>query len=98
MEATQPMIQGHLDMYQENGTIYINGDPNGLRSLSSLLLRVANIIEEDDDDLNIGDREHLPLNPNFDISKSSDPVSIGRLEAKLTGNFYERYIPRENGI
>ena len=101
MEATQSAIEGHLDIYTiKNGDqqeIFINGDPLGLRSLSNFLIRMANIIEEEDNDLLIGDREHIPLRPNFDISKSSDPVTIGRLEAKLTGNFYERYIPRENG-
>ncbi len=102
MESAQSQIEGHLDMYAihhaTGNEIFINGDPLGLRSLSNFLIRMANIIEEEDNELLIGDREHIALRPNYDISKSSDAVTIGRLEAKLTGNFYERYVPRENGV
>jgi len=101
MEVTQSIIKGHLDIYvaQNNNNeneVFINGDPTGLRSLADALVNMANIIEEEDYNLNIGDREHIRLNPNMDLSKSSDPLTIGRLEAKLTGNFYERYIPRDS--
>ncbi len=102
MHATKSQLDGHLDIYIANvaarNEIFINGDPEGLRSLSNFLLKMANIIEEDDQELLIGDREHIALHPNFDLSKSSDELTIGRLEAKLTGNFYERYIPRERGF
>ncbi len=102
MEAAQFKITGHLDIFTSNdelqNEIYINGDPLGLRSLANALMQMANIIEEDDNDLLIGDREHILLRPNFDLSKSSNPLIIGRLEAKLTGNFPERYVQRENGI
>jgi hypothetical protein len=96
MEASQTQIDGHLDIFTKNNEIFINGDSVGLRSLSNLLLQMANIIEEDDENLNAGDREHISLTPNKDLSKSSDALTIGRLEAKFTGNFYEGYIPREN--
>jgi hypothetical protein len=101
MKSLHPSIEGHLDIYSvqtsTGNEIFINGDPMGLRSLSNFLIRIANIIEEEDSELLIGDREHLTLQPNVDLSKSSDPLTIGRLEAKLTGNFYERYVPREKG-
>ena len=101
MESKQSVIEGHLDIYALQGSsgneLFINGDPLGLRSLSNILIRMANIIEEEDNELLIGDREHFTLRPNIDLSKSSDPLTVGRLEAKLTGNFYERYVPRERG-
>jgi hypothetical protein len=102
MDTIKATIEGHLDIYVvrngETNEIYINGDPLGLRSLSNTLVRIANIIEEEDSTLLIGDREHVTLQPNMDLSKSSDQLTIGRLEAKLTGNFYERYVPRENTV
>ncbi len=102
MEATQSQIQGHLDIFaiqkESQQEIFINGDPKGLRSLAEFLIKMADIIEEDDNELLIGDREHIALQPNFDLSKSSQPLTIGRLEAKLTGDFYEGYVPRENGV
>jgi len=102
MESKQFIIEGHLDIYAEpkssGNEIFINGDPLGLRSLSNVLIRMANIIEEEDSELLIGDREHFTLHPNIDLSKSSENVTIGRLEAKLTGNFYERFVPREHEV
>ena len=98
MEATKSQLDGHLDILIKNKEVFINGDPAGLRSLAKMLTKMADIIEEDDDELNVGDREHIRLNPNYDLSKSSDALTIGRLEAKLTGNFYEGYVPREHGM
>jgi hypothetical protein len=49
-------------------------------------------------DLPIGAREHIHLRPKFDLSTSSEEVIIGRLDAKGTGVFYDRYIPAKNKI
>jgi hypothetical protein len=75
--------------------ILIHGDPEGLKSLASLLIKLADTNQNDIVDLPIGAREHVHLRPEFDISQSSEEVIIGRLDAKGTGAFYDRYIPRK---
>jgi hypothetical protein len=77
--------------------ILIHGDPEGLRSLARILLKMADLNQEDIADLPIGAREHIHLRPKFDLSNSSDQVIIGRLDAKGTGAFYDRFIPRKKG-
>jgi hypothetical protein len=73
--------------------ILIHGDPAGLRSFAALLIRLADMNQNDIVDLPIGAREHVHLRPNHDLSNSSEQVIVGRLDAKGTGAFYERYIP-----
>lgn len=93
-------ITGHLDIFaatdtEENSTqILIHGDPEGLRSLARILIEIANCNQETDSNLPIRAREHTNLNPNKQLSKSSDYVIIGRLDAKGTKQFYQRYIPK----
>src|ERR1700752_5254326 len=72
--------------------ILIHGDPEGLRSLAKVLINLADTNQNDDVDLPIGAREHVHLRPNYDLSNSSEKVIIGRLDAKGTGAFYQRYI------
>ena len=36
----------------------------------------------------------MHLQPGADISKSSVQVIVGRIDAKGTGAFYDRYIPK----
>jgi hypothetical protein len=74
--------------------ILIHGDPEGLKSLATLLIRFAEMNQDDIDDLPIGAREHTHLRPKHDLSSSSEQVIIGRLDAKGTGVFYDRYIPK----
>lgn len=103
-------IQGHLDIFisrNENEIdgkiikseeILIHGNPEGLKSLAQLLIEIADINQETVDDklLPIGAREHFHLRSNIQLSKSSIEVIIGRLDAKGTGNFYDRFIPKVN--
>ena len=102
-------IEGHLDIFVTNNEeefeeeitkwqeVLIHGAPKGLRSLAKLLIEIADLNQEKVDDkyLRIGDREHYHLNPNLELAKSSDSVIIGRLDAKGTGAFYDRYIPKD---
>lgn len=74
--------------------ILIHGDPEGLKSLAALLIKLADMNQEEISDLPTGAREHLHLRPKFDLSNSSDNVIIGRLDAKGTGAFYNRFIPK----
>lgn len=103
-------IEGHLDIYVTHNEdnfegevskwdeILIHGDPDGLRSLAKLLTVIADLNQEeiDDKELPIGAREHYHLRPKLELANSSDTVVVGRLDAKGTGVFYERYIPKDN--
>ncbi len=101
-------IQGELDIFisqneDENDgekicwdEILIHGNPEGLRSFAKLLLEIAELNQEEVNDkyLPIGAREHYHLRPGIELSKSSIEVIVGRLDAKGTGQFYDRYIPK----
>jgi len=107
MKKYKPGLTGNLDIFivqNENEfegeiikwpDILIHGDPKGLKSLAALLIKLADINQNDIIDLPIGAREHLHLRPKFDLSDSSEEVIIGRLDAKGTGAFYDRYIPKK---
>ena len=101
------ILKGHLDIivtenedsldgesmkWQE---ILIHGDPEGLRSLSNLILDLADRDQEKNTKLPVGAREHIHLRPNLDLSKSSIEVIVGRLDAKGNGDFYDRYKPKD---
>lgn len=99
-------INGHLDIFVHNQEdefdgqvekwqdVLIHGDPEGLRSFAKLLTKIADINQDDIADLPIGAREHVHLEPNLDISKSSVQVIVGRIDAKGTGDFYDRYLQK----
>lgn len=95
-------IKGHLDIFfphngdEDEEEIFIHGDPEGLRSLGNLLIKLAELDQEKIDikSLPIGAREHIHLRPKIELSKSSTNVIVGRLDAKGTGLFYDRYIPK----
>lgn len=85
-------FEGKTETWQE---ILIHGDPDGLRSLASLLIKIADTNQNERSDLPIGAREHVHLNPDLDLSKSSNQVVIGRLDAKGTGEFYTSFIQKD---
>lgn len=85
-------FEGKIEKWQE---VLIHGDPEGLRSLAALLIALADKNQNDDASLPDGAREHVHLRPKLDLSSSSEPVIVGRLDAKGTGAFYDRYIPAE---
>lgn len=76
--------------------VLIHGNPEGLKSFAKLLLELAELKQEDVEDkyLPIGAREHYHLRPGIELSKSSIEVIVGRLDAKVTGKFYDSYIPK----
>lgn len=100
-------IIGHLDILvaeneeEFNGEIMkwkeilIHGDSEGLKSLAKRLIYLADLNQDNIPELPNGAREHICLRPKFELSKSSENVIIGRLDAKGTGNFYEKYIPKD---
>ena len=75
--------------------ILIHGDPEGLKSLAALLVKLADTNQGDIIGLPIGARDHIHLQPKYDLSNSSENVIVGRLDAKGTGAFYDRYIPQK---
>jgi hypothetical protein len=105
MEKYRAKIRGNLDIFviqkedEDEGEIakwqqiLIHGDPEGLRSLAEILIKIADTNQDDIADLPIGAREHIHLLPKYNLSSSSEEVIIGRLDAKGTGLFYDRYIP-----
>lgn len=108
MKAFKSGVSGHIDIFiinnedEENGQTYnwqqilIHGNPEGLKSLAKLLIKIADTNQDELVELPNEAREHFHLRPGFDISKSSKEVVIGRLDAKGSGDFYERYIPKDN--
>ena len=104
MKKYKSEITGHLDIFiseredEAEGEILkwqevmIHGDPEGLRSFAKLLIKIADLNQDDIEELPVGAREHTHLRPKWDISKSSVEVIAGRIDAKGTGVFYDRYI------
>lgn len=107
MKKYKSGIKGHLDIMvidnedEDEGEItkwqeiLIHGDPEGLKSLAKLLMRLADLNQDTDDYMPVGAREHFHLAPNIELSKSSLKVIVGRLDAKGTGDFYPMYIPKD---
>jgi hypothetical protein len=105
MENYTPVITGNLDIFVVQNEeefdgeiikwqdILIHGDPEGLKSFAAILIKLADINQNDIVDLPIGAREHIHLRPRFELSNSSEQVIIGRLDAKGSGAFYDKYIP-----
>ena len=83
-------FDGEIRKWQE---ILIHGDPEGLRSLATLLIKLADSDQNNNNALPRGASEHVHLRPGNGLSKSSERVIIGRLDAKGTGAFYDRYVP-----
>lgn len=100
-------ITGHLDILvthtetdfigvkESRNEVLIHGDPEGLRSLANLLLKIADSDQEHNDKLPDGAREHVHLRPDIELAASSVEVIVGRLDAKGTGAFYDGYEPKK---
>jgi hypothetical protein len=106
MKKYKSEISGHLDIFvtenedESEGEktkwkeILIHGDPEGLKSFARLLIKLADTDQGTISGLPVGAREHIHLRPKFDLSNSSEEVIVGRLDAKGTGFFYDRYIKK----
>jgi len=106
MKKHKSEITGHLDIFVADNEdefegeitkwqdILIHGDPEGLKSFARLLTRLADLNQEEITALPIGAREHVHLQPDCDISKSSVNVIVGGIDAKGTGAFFDRYIAK----
>lgn len=85
-------FEGEIEKWQE---VLIHGDPEGLISFAKLLMKIANLDQENRTDLPTGAREHYHLRPNLELSKSSVQAIVGRIDAKGTGQFYDRYVAKD---
>jgi len=104
MKKYKPKITGHLDIFVADNedefegeiekwqNILIHGNPEGLRSFAKILMQIADLNQDSITDLPIGEREHIHLRPDIELSKSSLEVIVGRIDAKGTGVFYDRYV------
>src|SRR5688572_16605507 len=97
MNKYKSKINGHLDIIvtehedeldgdkMQWKKVLIHGDPDGLKSLAKLLLKLADLNQDNVEGLPIGASEHIHLRPKFDLANSSLEVIVGRLDAKGTG-------------
>ncbi len=87
-------FEGEIEKWQD---VLIYGDPEGLRSFAKFLIKVADLNQDNIPDtvLPYDEREHIHLQPKWDISNSSVQVMVGRLDAKGTGRFYDSYIAKD---
>jgi hypothetical protein len=102
-------IQGELDVFisqQDDeldgvtstwSEVLIHGNPEGLKSLAKLLMEIAELNQNDTEDkqLPTGARAHVHLRPGIELSKSSCDVIVGRLDAKGSGAFFDRFISKD---
>jgi hypothetical protein len=101
MKNLKSVINGHLDIlvHQKEdefknvkgywNEVLIHDDPEGLRSLANLLLKLADLDQESISGLPVGASAHEHLRPKLELSGSSETVIVGRLDDKGTGDFYD---------
>ena len=101
-------IDGHLEIrvikdsvtepIDEDFSIHINGDRNGLKSLAEYLLYLAELDQDEVDDnlLPLGASEHGNLRPNIELSKTSNETIVGRLDKKGHTDFPTWYVAKTN--
>lgn len=100
------VIKGNLDIHFDSESeivdgieksvyeILIHGDPEGLKSFANLILKIAIANQELIDTLPTNARIHNTLNPSIDSSSNSITTTVGRLDAKGTGKYYNKFISR----
>lgn len=91
-----PAINGNIEISKRRGSVFIGGDPEGLRSLAKLLYWLADADQEVHPTMPDGEREHVHLYAHGadafgKLSPFSVTTEICRLDAKGTGNFPDKY-------
>ena len=92
VSGNEDEFEGEITKWQE---VLIHGDPEGLKSFAKLLLKIANLNQEDQTNFPVGAREHYHLRPNWELGKSSVGTIVGRIDAKGTGRFYDSYVEKD---
>jgi hypothetical protein len=91
-----PKIEGNLEISKEREGILIDGDPSALRSLAKLLVWLADVDQESLQAQPDGARFHMHLHSGDSdgfnsLTPFSEETVVGRLDAKGTGEFPEKY-------
>ena len=89
-----PMLSGNVTISREGDAVVISGDPDGLRTFGRLLTWLADADQNEWPYLPEGGRAHVHLYPKTDLSPSSEPVELTRLDAKGTGAFPPDFTPK----
>ena len=95
--ACPSRIHGNLEISTHEGTVFIGGDPNGLRSLARLLVWLADADQESHSTMPDGEREHVHIypqragGPHESLTRFSVDTELCRLDAKGTGEFPTKY-------
>lgn len=77
-----PRLQGFIRIADQAGRIEIAGDPEGLRSLGTLLTWLADQDLGSWPYLQKGQHAHLHIYPRIDISEASRQVELTRADPK----------------
>jgi hypothetical protein len=77
-----PKLHGNIKITREAEKIMIAGDPEGLRSLSTLLAWLADRDLDTWPYLQNGQHAHLHVYPRIDISEDSQEVELMRIDPK----------------
>ena len=92
-----PGIAGNLEIsIKEDGEIFIGGDPQGLKSLATVLTWLSEV-DQEKTNMPEGEREHVHLRPKSsaaelrELTRFSVATEICRLDARESGNFPEYY-------
>ena len=98
MKIQYPGIEGNVFVDCDDETtdrvVVLYGDPEGLRSLAKLLLVLADVDQSRICGLaSTDEHEHVHLEPDLDLCKSSVSLVLGRADDKQ-GNPLEWHTPR----
>jgi hypothetical protein len=97
MKIQFPLVEGNLQVVVSNEKgegVFLHGDRAGLLSLAEILRRLAELDQGTLPSLpDAFASEHIHLEPNFDLSKNSTRLTVGRLDDKH-GSFDETFEPR----
>jgi hypothetical protein len=93
--AGSPKVEGTLEISTSKDGVWIAGDPIALRSLAKLIVWLADVNQESQRGIPVGERIHVHLYPNDpgfnSLTGFSENTEICRLDAKGTGQFPEKY-------
>jgi hypothetical protein len=78
-----PELSGNIKITDESGVILIAGDPEGLRSLGTLLTWLADQDLDTWPYLQKGKHAHLHIYPRHDINEASREVELMRMDVKI---------------
>jgi len=77
-----PKLHGNIKVTDEAGMIVIAGDPEGLRSLGTLLTWLADQDLDAWPYLQKGQHAHLHVYPRIDVNEASREVELMRIDPK----------------